>query len=128
MSIQGQMLPWGLELTGDEIRESTPNGFASKQHEAFHLYSRSVTLGDTESLSLPESIKGFVVFGNDTDGGVAQVDTDGTVVLISSTAGAGTAGSDNLQIADVTADDSTQIVNNSGSGFDLEVVLFYKDA
>lgn len=128
MSTPGELIPWGLNIYKGSITENTPKGFQSKDHDPFHLYSKSVTLANNETLDLPASIKGFAVVGDGSDGAVFQVQSDGTVVEIASTGNAGTGGGGNIQFGDVDGgNDSTQIVNVSGSEMDLEVVMFYKD-
>jgi hypothetical protein len=133
MSVPGQFAVWGLLLTGDEVRIDTPNGLATKQHEAFHHYSRSITLSDTNALSLPASIKGWALVSDGTDAAIFRVNSDGTTIgQMAETANADQTGSTdastNIEYGDITADDACQVKNTSGSDMDLEVVLFYKDA
>lgn len=116
---------WGILPSGDSVNFRNP--IATNEHEEFHHYSRQVTLADTNALSLPASVEGIFFVKDGGDSGVIGVYADGTVDILASTSGVTTpGGGGDIQIGDITSDDSTQIRNDSGTDSDLTVIGFYR--
>lgn len=120
-----QFLIWGIDPRGEDVISQNP--FATNDHEAFHHYSRQLTLADTNALNLPASIEGPFFVKDGGDSGVIGVYADGTVNLLATSSGVSVpGGGGDIQIGDITSDDSTQIRNNSGSDSNLTVIGFYR--
>lgn len=121
-----QLLIWGIDPRGNNgIEFQEP--IATQGHEAFDLYSRQVTLGDSTALSLPSGVEGLAWVKDGGDSGVFTVYADGTVDLLASTSGVtAPGGGGDIQIGDIASDDSAQIRNDSGTDGDFTAVLLYR--